>query len=396
VRRVFYAFLPALMPPSLPSIRRAAAVLALLPSEAAFCLAAAARALYRVFRSHRGLLEWVPAADAEGASGRDLSLVAARVAALLALPSLFNPSWALPALSLAALFGIAPGWMRLIAAPERAPEITLRERDRLMDLARATWRFFESEVPEDGPGLPPDNVQLDPPVGRAQRTSPTNIGLYLLATASAHFLNLIDGGTLLRRAARTAETLENLEKWHGHLYNWYDTQALKPLRPRYVSSVDSGNLAASLLTVGAMVAPLDGGLSRRLGALAAGMDFSYLYDASRDLFHIGFDAERGALSSGHYDLLASESRILSFAAMALKQVPVKHWSKLGRGMARAGKSAALISWSGTMFEYLMPLILLRAPADSLIGRTERAVVRAQRTLGAPWGVSESGYNAFDL
>ncbi len=392
----FYAFLPALMPPSLPSIRRAAAVLALLPSEAAFCLAAAARALYRVFRSHRGLLEWVPAADAEGASGRDLSLVAARVAALLALPSLFNPSWALPALSLAALFGIAPGWMRLIAAPERAPEVTLRERDLLMDLARATWRFFESEVTEDGPGLPPDNVQLDPPVGRAQRTSPTNIGLYLLATASAHFLNLIDGGTLLRRAARTAETLENLEKWHGHLYNWYDTQALKPLRPRYVSSVDSGNLAASLMTVGAMVAPLDGGLSRRLGALAAGMDFSYLYDASRDLFYIGFDAERGALSSGHYDLLASESRILSFAAMALKQVPVKHWSKLGRGMARAGKSAALISWSGTMFEYLMPLILLRAPADSLIGRTERAVVRAQRTLGAPWGVSESGYNAFDL
>ncbi len=391
-----YAFLPALLPPSLPSIRRAAAVISLLPSEAAFCLAAAVRALYRIYRSGRGLLEWVPAADAEGASGRDLSVVAARVAALLTLPALLNLPWALPTLSLAALFWVAPGWMSLIAAPERAPALSEREKDVLTGLARATWHFFEAETPEDGPGLPPDNVQLDPPVGRAQRTSPTNIGLYLLASVSARLLNLIDDGALTRRVARTAETLENLEKWHGHLYNWYDIQALKPLRPRYVSSVDSGNLAACLMTVAVVIEPLDAGLARRLGALAAGMDFAGLYDASRNLFHIGHDAERGILSSGHYDLMASESRILSFAAMALRQVPVKHWSKLGRGMARAGRSAALISWSGTMFEYLMPLILLRAPDGSLLSQTERSVVRAQRALGAPWGVSESGYNAFDL
>lgn len=391
-----YAFLPALLPPSLASIRRAAAALALIPSEAAFTLSAAARALYRQFKSGRGLLEWVPAADAEGSNERDLSIVAARVATLLALPGLFNISWLLPTAALAVLFWIAPGWMRLLAAPQVAEKLSDIQRDQLTGLARATWHFFETQTPADGPGLPPDNVQLDPPVGKAPRTSPTNIGLYLLSCASAHLMDLIGREELLHRTARTVETLENMEKWHGHLYNWFDTGSLKPLKPRYVSSVDGGNLAACLLTAAQLLRPLDEALSRRLDALARGMDFSKLYDKSRNLFYIGFDAEHGSLSSGHYDLLASESRILSFAAMALRQVPLKHWSKLGRGMARSGRSAALISWSGTTFEYLMPLLFLRAPHDSLLSGTERAVVAAQRSLGAPWGVSESGYNAFDL
>ena len=391
-----YAFLPALLPPSRASIQRAAASLALLPSEAAFTLSAVCRALYRQFRTGRGLLEWVPAADAEGAGGRDLSVVAARAAAILTLPGLFNPSWPLPTLSLAALFLVAPGWMRLLAAPTETGKLPDAQRDILLGLARATWRFFESQTPEDGPGLPPDNLQLDPPVGQAARTSPTNIGLYLLACASANLMDLIGREEMLRRATRTVETLENLEKWHGHLYNWFDTGTLKPLRPRYVSSVDGGNLAVCLLTTAVLVRPLDEALAQRLDTLARNMDFSRLYDKSRNLFYIGFDCERGQLSSGHYDLLASESRILSFAAMAMRQVPVKHWSKLGRGMARTGRSAALVSWSGTMFEYLMPMLFLRAPRGSLLYETERAVVAAQKSSGAPWGVSESGYNAFDL
>jgi len=391
-----YAFLPALLPPSLPSIQRAAALLALLPSEALFTLSAAARALYRQFKTGRGLLEWVPAADAEGASGRDLSIVAARAAALLTLPALFNLPFLLPAAALAALFLVAPGWMRLLAQSAEGQALTDGQRDLLTGLARATWRFFESQTPEDGPGLPPDNLQLDPPVGKAPRTSPTNIGLYVIACASAHRMDIIGREELLRRLTRTVETLENLEKWHGHLYNWFDTGTLKPLRPRYVSSVDGGNLAACLLTAAQMIRPLDEALAGRLDSLARDMDFTKLYDKSRNLFHIGFDCERGILSSGHYDLLASESRILSFVSMALRQVPVKHWSKLGRGMARTGRHAALISWSGTMFEYLMPMLFVRAPKGSLLYGTERAVTAAQRSLGAPWGVSESGYNAFDL
>ncbi len=391
-----YPFLPALLPPSWASIRRAAAELALMPSEAAFTLSAAVRALNRQFRTGRGLLEWVPAADAEGSSGRDLSVIAARIAALLTLPALFNLSWLLPTLGLAALFLIAPGWMRLLAEPEAEAKLSDAQRDQLTHLARATWHFFETATPEDGPGLPPDNVQLDPPIGKAPRTSPTNIGLYLLACASARLMGLISEEVMLRRVARTVETLENMEKWHGHLYNWFDTQTLKPLKPRYVSSVDGGNLAACLMTVTAIVEKPDGKLAKRLSALTRDMDFTKLYDASRNLFYIGYDAERGIQSSGHYDLLASESRILSFVAMALGQVPLKHWSKLGRGMARAGRRAALVSWSGTIFEYLMPLLFLRAPEGSLLHKTARAVVAAQKAPGAPWGVSESGYNAFDL
>ncbi len=391
-----YAFLPALLPPSRAALLRAVVALALLPAEAAYTVSAAVRALYRQFRTGRRLLEWVPAADAEGAPARDLIVIAARAAAILTLPGFFSAAHALPAACLAALFLAAPGWLKYLSAPAEREVLSDHEKDALLALARATWRFFESQTPEDGPGLPPDNLQLDPPVGQANRTSPTNIGLYLLACVSAQLLGLIEADAMRRRLTRTVETLESLEKWHGHLYNWFDTQALKPLKPRYVSSVDGGNLAACLMTCAALVEPLDAPLARRLAALAQGMDFIKLYDSARNLFYIGYDAERGALSSGHYDLLASESRILSFAAMALRQAPVRHWAKLGRGMARSGRRAALISWSGTAFEYLMPMLFMRAPKGSLLYETERAVVAAQASLGTPWGVSESGYNAFDL
>ena len=237
-------------------------------------------------------------------------------------------------------------------------------------------------------------------MGAARRTSPTNVGLYLMSCAAAQALGFLSGDAARARMADTVGVLERMEKWRGHLYNWYDTQSLCPLRPRYVSSVDSGNLAAALMLCAEFAADGDRALAERMRALARGMDFAALYDDERDLFRIGVDAERGCPSGAHYDLLASEARILSYVAMALGGAPMRHWAKLSRAAVSTPDGAALASWSGTMFEYLMPELFLRAPSNALLGTSARAAIAAQRALGQrrqrPWGVSESGYFAFDL
>ncbi|MDO4865257.1 MAG: glucoamylase family protein [Clostridia bacterium] len=381
--------------------RRATAELALLPAFAGCALDAACRTLWRLVVSGRRLMEWVTAADAEKGSGDSTATrLPGFVAALLLVPGLFNPGWALASAALMALFLVGPGWIRdMEHEPIGKPEIPGgRDRSKFEALARETWRFFEAVVPPEGSGLPPDNWQLDPPVGPARRTSPTNIALYMLGCVSAMRLGFIGVPEARARMARTVATLEGLEKWRGNPYNWYDIDALAPLRPRYVSSVDGGNLAAALLLCAA--APETGSaLARRMRALAEGMDLAALYDEDLELFAVGMDVESGRLSASHYDLLASEARMLSFVAMMLGQVPIRHWRRLGRACTAVAGGVVPLSWSGTMFEYLMPELFLRAPANTLLGEGVRAAVEAQRAQGRrakrPWGISESGYCAFD-
>ena len=378
--------------------RRATARLAALPAFAWCGLDAMLRTLWRLGVSGKKLMQWVTAADAEGSRGVNAALPG-RVAALLLIPGLLAPGRGLMALALAALFLAGPGWigdMERDGAGE-AP-LTARQRDVFVQLARDTWRFFADNMPTGGAALPPDNVQLDPPVGAARRTSPTNIALYLLSCLSARRLGFIDAPEMEGRMAAALEDVRRLEKWRGHLYNWYDIDTLAPLRPRYVSSVDSGNLAAALLLC-ANAPEVGPELSDRLRALAREMDFAALYDGDRELFRIGVDAETGRASASHYDLLASEARILSFTAMLLGQVPTRHWGRLGRSCVRLAGGVAPLSWAGTLFEYLMPELLMPAPAHTLLGEGVRAAVAAQiaqgRRTDRPWGVSESGYNALD-
>ena len=203
-------------------------------------------------------------------------------------------------------------------------------------------------MPPEGSPLPPDNVQLDPPVGAARRTSPTNIALYLLSCLSARRLGLVGVAEARRRMGDALEAMERLEKWRGQLYNWYDIDTLAPLRPRYVSSVDSGNLAAALLLC-AHAPETGAALAGRMTALAEGMDLAALYDRGRGLFAVGVDVESGRFSEARYDLLASEARILSYTAMLLGQVPAAHWRRLGRSCAKVEGGVAPLSWSGTMW-----------------------------------------------
>ena len=381
--------------------RRATLRLAMLPLEVKHMLDAVLRTLYRLTVSHRHLMDWVPAADASSGDGRSLR-TPGRVAAILLLPGLLRPFWVPAVLALGALFLVGPGWAEdLVGEKKDAPvALTPKQRALLEKLAGETWAFFEAYVPLDGPGLPPDNVQMDPPAGAAQRTSPTNIGLYLLSCVAACSLELISRAEMLGRMAATACTLERLDKWNGQLYNWYDLNDLAPLRPRYVSAVDSGNLAGALLLCAHEVAGDAAGLSARLRTLAENMNLSALYDEERKLFCIGMDVESGQLSRSHYDLYASESRILSYTAIMLGQVGVEHWRRLSRPAVGVDGRAALMSWSGTMFEYLMPELLLRSCETSLAGASRKAVVAAQTDFAKrrkrPWGVSESGYYAFDL
>ena len=329
-------------------------------------------------------------------------------AAGLLLVTSVRPSALLVAAPILALWGLAPFVAHALSRPARRSELSAGDREFLLAVARRTWGWFATFMGPEDHGLPPDNHQEVPDPKVAHRTSPTNIGMGLLSVLSAHDLGFIDTGELLERVDAALTSMEGLERIEGHLYNWYDTLSLAPLEPRYVSTVDSGNLAGALiaLTEGLRelpTSPAVEGLAVRASAFANGMDFRFLYDTRRRLLSIGYraaDAEGpGQLDPSRYDLLASEARLASFVAIAKGDLPELHWFRLGRTVTGVHGVPTLLSWSGTMFEYLMPLLLMRNHPGTLLEESCRAAVRRQRDYGAergvPWGISESAYDLVD-
>ena len=515
-----------------------ALILTFLAHQAWLMADAVIRTIWRVYVSRRHLLEWVPAAQAASGARLDISgfyrrMFGAVVIAALAmiLASIFGRG----TLGLASLFATlwltSPAvarWVSLSPAVS-ASDLSISGADtRVLRLtARRTWRFFETFVTPADNHLPPDNFQEDPASVVAHRTSPTNLGLYLLSLASARDFGWIGTAEAATRLEATLDTMDRMERFRGHFYNWYGTQDLRPLDPKYVSSVDSGNLAGHLIALanscrawrvhaldadrilsgvadaidiaheeaervrdgrktqtvtfeqldGSLSALAvcirkegidEGGLAERLSALsqqaatmvdmanafgvergddactdliywaragqdtikmlrrdvdrmedasvaldarlaalesrarslALAMEFSFMLDHERGLLSIGYLAAEGALDHNCYDLLASEARLASFFAIAKGDVPARHWFRLGRAATPVAHGAAMISWSGSMFEYLMPSLVMRAPLGSLLEQTNRLVVRRQIDYAAakniPWGISESAYNARDL
>ncbi|MFL9923343.1 glucoamylase family protein [Herbaspirillum lusitanum] len=557
--------------------------LAFLPYEAAYNLDAILRTQWRVLISHRLLLQWRVSGDSRARSGNDLWSFYQRMwlAPLLALASagwlLAQRPAALPAAALVLLlWWIAPtvAWWISQPIPRRKVRVTGGQTSYLFSLARKTWLFFETYVGPADNWLPPDNVQMHPTEVVAHRTSPTNIGLSLLASLAAWDFGYIAAGRLLERTRNTFDSMSRLERYRGHLFNWYDTQTLQPLPPAYVSTVDSGNLAGHLLTLRAgllalpeasilgprvlsgirdtyvmllatqeehppaawtlfereleaaslsaphtlieihawltrlddhavaitadlnasadadadssgwahalanqcrsvlaelrTLAPwLAGGLEewipyfpalaevpslRRLAQLhtdlqtaferlpageaalsrASGarlmqqveqgsrhaalridsiaalalqaeqlsrMEYGFLYEPSTHLLTIGYNVTERRRDAGCYDLLASEARLAVFIAIAQGQLPQESWFALGRQLTIAGGEPILLSWSGSMFEYLMPLLVMPTFAQTLLDQTYRSAVERQIQYGAQrgvrWGISESGYNSFD-
>ena len=487
--------------------------------------------LWRLTVSRRGLLNWVTAEEAERQFGVERAGFVQRMAPsmVVGLAATAGSAYVKTQAFVAALvwsgtWVLAPivaHWASLPRPITVSDPPTAEELDLLRQSARRTWRFFERFVTERDNWLPPDNYQEDL-AEVAHRTSPTNIGLYLLAVLSAREFGWIGIEETVNRIEATVSTLDKLDRHGGHFYNWYDTTSREPLNPRYVSTVDSGNLAGHLLAVSqgcarlrqigpgpevaagirdnvllireaadrlavdldielvstrdldkamvelltalkengangekhllellplaetvadiartlatgkgaaelavlaeALVASVEGhlhddrllndaasrerlairlsALTETTAGLADAMDFSFLLDTDNKLLAIGFRTGDSALDQSHFDLLASEARLASFIGIAKGDLPPSHWFRLGRSMTPMGTDAALISWSGSMFEYLMPLLVMRSPPESILDSTYRAVVRRQIEYGSsrqvPWGISEAAYSARDV
>jgi cellobiose phosphorylase len=590
------------------NLTRVAFDLAFLPYEALVNLDAIIRTLIRMLITRRNMLEWMTASDSDRNGQRALvgcyrTMAVAPALAVMVAGLLL---WARPGIlwEAAPLLGLwiaSPwiAWRISQPAPEREPALTSTQELYLHRVARKTWGFFEKFVGPEDHWLPPDNYQEHPVGIVSHRTSPTNIGVSLLSTLAAYDFGYISMDRLLDRTALTLHTLGQLERYRGHFLNWYDTLNLQPLYPKYVSSVDSGNLAGLLLTLRAglrelpnspLVSPglwdalecsrqallqsgestssrastraclsplltfLERGLcasrclvatsdllsrvsllasdliklpsqtlpdaaqpwlvdleqecrdhladllylapwlshgptppaiwsqgsaeqttsrqelqallrqledcqtlrslvttaaqagqvldrlleqvtdgvatahgerdwlvelrekvrtgeQRALERLAtidqlarvtgefAEADYEFLYDSARHLLAIGFDVSERRRDTGFYDLLASEARLTSYVAIAQGQLKQEHWFALGRLLTTSNGQQMLLSWSGSMFEYLMPLLVMPTHWHTLLDQTCRAVVLRQRQYGkqrgVPWGISESGYNATD-
>lgn len=372
-----------------------------LPYQAWICGSAAIVALWRSLVSRRHMLEWVTAADAERKGG--------------GLWENFRRQWPAAAIGLLAICfarlpaGAAIGvvWMAspafawALSKPVKSSDSTAEpDRSFLLHQAALMWGYFRDWLRSEDHWLPPDNVQEKPWLGPARRTSPTNIGMALLSCIAAADLELTGKAQAVELISHTLDTVERLPKWNGHLYNWYDTSNCAPLYPRYVSTVDSGNLRASLITLReALYQWGEGELARRAERLSDNMDLGLLYDEERKLFAIGFDVEKGERTQGWYDLLASEARLTSYLAVALGEADPKHWGRLGRGLLGVNNYCGLASWTGTMFEYFMPNLFLPCEEGSLMYESLSFCVYAQKRRGSrtgtPWGISESGFYAFD-
>ncbi|MBQ4047212.1 MAG: hypothetical protein IJC93_02435 [Clostridia bacterium] len=379
----------------------------LLPFEAFVNLRAICQALWRMAVTKRKMLEWTTAAEAEKRSRRSGSVLGA----LAHEYRVFLPSM-LAAAAVAVLgrnavaflgFGFwaaAPAYSWMLSQKQnRQPWLNAEDRAFLADHAARIWRYFDDRMTEADNFLPPDNYQAEPGGIVAHRTSPTNIGLALLAICGAEKLGLIAWDNARIRLVRVLSAVERMEKYRGHLYNWYDTRNLSLLPPGTVSSVDSGNLCAALIAVAEICREKgENALGKRCTALAEAADFRLFYDSDRRLMMIAVDGE-GRRIGGYYDMLASEARLTSYFAIASGQIEKRHWHMLSRLLAEADGFSGLASWSGSLFEYLMPSLLMPDAENSLLYEAVRHAVFRQRRWGKrqniPWGISESAFFAFD-
>ena len=320
-------------------------------------------------------------------------------------------------LGLGILWAISPSVMKIISKKQieemAIDYLTKEEKEYLLEVGRRTWNYFKENITEKSNYLPPDNYQEDRKEQIVYRTSPTNIGLGLLAVTASYdmgYENLKDTIDLL---SKMIDTISKMQKWNGHLYNWYDIKTLKPLTPKYVSTVDSGNFIGYLYTLKQFLEDIKNKIEKNeaifikittmldiIDNLITNTDFSHLYCKESRIFSIGFNVEEGALTQSYYDLLASEARQASLIAIAKKDVSPKHWYTLSRTLTTLNRYKGLISWSGTMFEYLMPNINIPKYPGSIISEsTDFAIMSQQeyaKKLNIPWGISEAAFNLRDL
>ncbi|GFP74160.1 GH36-type glycosyl hydrolase domain-containing protein [Clostridium fungisolvens] len=548
----------------LRSLKQVLLTITFLPNQCVIMLDAIIRTIYRSTISKKNMLQWQTSADVEAACSKDLYsyfkyMWLSSLIGVLYLIATFNKSISLGSTNLliSILWIISPLIAYLISKEDRNATTTFNEipeKDKLLirTLGRRTWAYYEDFVNEENNYLAPDNFQEDPNNGVAFRTSPTNMAMGLMSNIVARDMGYITLFDTVDRIEKILNSMDKLDKYHGHFLNWYDTRTRTPLWPRYVSTVDSGNLVGYLwvieealseylkkplisdnqrnslidtmsiieeeikdngifkleketirsedmnlknymetlkdivdkclnielenkqkelywiaklkkeavmklaelgeiiescseenddddrlnelgnillkVPVTNLEAALNNSLAKksesnnkeiqiktspvadliakinniigRLDVMATETDFKVLYNSHRKIFSIGYDMENNTLGDNCYDLLASEARAASFIAIAKGDVEYEHWFKLGRAITTAFGIKSLVSWSGTMFEYFMPALIMKNYEGTLWDLTYNSVIEAQKIYankrGIPWGISESAFYHFDV
>ncbi len=378
----------------------------MLAKDAFLSAQASLLSLYRMVFSKRKLLEWVTAAQSDSGKPTLVLFITKHLVSALAgvMIFIFAPGGMIRFSGLA--FFIMP-IIGFITSKDRIVKSSVSKKDKKIMRAYAAdiWKFFDENVTQRERHLPPDNLQLSPYEKTAHRTSPTNIGLYLAGVLAARDFGFIDTKETVARISATISTVEKLPKWNGNLFNWYDTRSLAVLTPKYISSVDSGNFVACLITLANGLAEYSGedaqvvDLIGRIKKLIDNTDLRPLYNEKRNLFRVGITVtdEKAISDDGCYDFLMSESRILSYIACATRTVRPEHWKRLARPLVSERGYIGLSSWSGTAFEFFMPNLFMPVKKSSLLYEATLFAYRSQSTRRANgvWGISESGFFAFD-
>ena len=394
------------------AILRAIITLGALPYKAWVSFISISKTLYRLIFSKKHLLEWMTSEEAEKNAKDDiLSYIKAMISnIILGAIAIFDFTVikSIPGIFIGVLWVVAPLIMNFISREikEKSPKDMLNNEEIkfVKDVGKRTFDFFLNNVTKENNYLIPDNYQEDRKNEYVDRTSSTNIGLSLLALQAGYDLGYIDLEKALDLIKNVIDTVKNLQKWNGHLYNWYNIKTKEPLIPRYISTVDSGNFVGYLYVTKTFLAEQNRedleDLIKDIDYLINITDFSKLYSKEHRLFSIGYNIEEQALTDSYYDLLASEARQASLIAIIKKDVDVKHWNALSRTLTVLNNKKGLISWSGTAFEYLMPNINIPRYKGSLIDESSKFAIMSQieyaKALGTPWGISESAFCVKDL
>ena len=393
------------------SLLRGLFTLATLPDKAYMSANAICKTLYRLKVSKKHMLEWVTAEEAEKMAKKDIksyyinmapNIILGILGVLYIFINAKNP-FSVLIFVISLLWLIAPAIMcyisKEIVVNNQKELLVDKDKQYVLEVGKRTWQFFKDYLVKENNYLPPDNYQEDRKPKAIKRTSSTNIGLALLAVISSYDLGYETQKNTLELLNKMIDTIYNLQKWNGHLYNWYNIETLEPLRPRYISSVDSGNFVGYLYVVKQFLIQ-NGQEDTRIDELIEHTDFTKLYNEKMQLFSVGYNVEENMLTDSYYDLLASEARQTSLVAIAKKDIEQKHWYNLSRTLTVLNKYKGLISWSGTAFEYLMPNINIPKYPGSLLDESCKFLIMSQKEynkkLKIPWGISESAFNLKDL
>ncbi|MBR1883661.1 MAG: hypothetical protein IJ809_01745 [Clostridia bacterium] len=393
-----------------------------IPYRAYVCLDAFIRSLYRMLISKKHLLEWTTAEVLEKTAKTKLSFYYSNMlpnVTMGALVLLFSVNVNIFAFRvfqtiIAIFYLITPIFAYLLGKNylfNKVKKLDKKQNEEVIEVARRTWKFFDFTMTEVNNYLPTDNFQETRRYKFVNRTSSTNIGFGILAIIDAYDLGFIDSCGAINRLKNIMGTVDKLEKWKGHLLNWYDIKTLEPLRPRFISTVDSGNFLACIYVLKEFTKELASKITdesqqdilikihNKCESLIKNTDFTALYDASRNLFSIGYAQEEGKLVDSYYDMLMSENRTTSLIAIASRQITSKHWFALGRKMAKLDGYKGLVSWSGTAFEYFMPYLFSRSYPHTLYDQSLFFTKYSQKLHAKnnqiPWGISESAYAVKD-